>query len=117
MPTKKAQQVVKALRRDPLLLFHVLAGLHTAEVKLAGPWTRATMSYRERRDPTGKLLTRVMHEPNKPLPWRAATAKDLNPFTPPDATGGQPRERAFPSEGDAIGWCETTLAQAQFTLV
>lgn len=112
----KARQVIAALRRDPALLYEVLQGLHEAEVKVAGPWDRRTMTYRERRDPAGKLLCRVAADESKPLPWRAALSKDLAEFTPKAATGEQLRERAFPSEGDALEFCDLALTYAKYIL-
>lgn len=111
----RAEQVVAALRREPSLLFEVLSLLNGT--KIAGPWSRATMTYRERRSTEGRLLCRIEYDSTRPLPWRGMVCKDLLPFTKADATGGQPRERAFPSESEAMDWCEAALIAASYIMV
>lgn len=109
----QADRLLAALNQNHALLFLVLAGLHEARHKVAGPWLRETSTQRNRHDPTGRKLALVKKDRDRTasLSWRASLSKHVG-----EAPDGSRFDRGFPTEFDALLWCDQTLIEHGFVL-
>lgn len=110
-----ANRLLAALDQNSELLFLVLAGLHEAGYKVAGPWLRAgsTSTSRVRHDHMGRKLALVQKDSDRAafLAWRASLAKTVG-----EKKDGERLERGFPSEGEALSWCDMKLIEHGYRL-
>lgn len=111
---QQAARLLAALEQNPGLLHLVLAGLHEAGHKTAGPWHRPTMDQRARIDFAGHKLAIVTKDKARTFPWRASLAKRVG--TKGESIDSDRYEKGFQTEHQALLWCDQILIEHGYTL-
>lgn len=101
------QRLMKAIEKDPYLMWSLAAILHDA--KVAGPWTSDGVGRRVRTTPDGKKIAVVKRHPTRRVnPWEASTRK-------PSPNEERPQEN-FSTETEALRWSDAQLVVQGFVL-